>query len=66
MTPKPHRRHWHSQRKFKDGVYRLLSSHRHPIDLGRALVAYTTEGGPKLRYLKGKDGKYHIYEKVED
>lgn len=61
----PHRRRWHSKRKFKDGVYRLLSSHIWKADRDKALEEYSDEGGPKLRYIKGTDGKYHIYEKLE-
>lgn len=62
----PHRRTWHSKRKFKDGMYQFLSSHWDQIDRDLHLGLYTVEGGPKLRYLKGEDRKYHIYEKVED
>lgn len=62
----PHRRHWHSKRKFSDGTYQFLSSHWGTLSRDMALEEHRAEGGPKLRYLKGEDGKYHIYEKVEE
>lgn len=61
----PHRRRWHSKRKFKDGVYRLLSSHSNEVARDKMLDIYEGQPGGKLRYIKGEDGKYHIYEKVE-
>lgn len=62
----PHRRHYLSKRNFPDGQYQLLSSHWDAYGRDKALEQYRKEDGPKLRYLKGEDGKYHIYEKVED
>lgn len=61
----PHKRHYHSKRKFKDGVYQLLSSERTREMALVTVQVYRNEGGPKIRFIRGSDGRYHIYEKVE-
>lgn len=62
----PHRRNYDSRRKFRDGVYRYLSSH-HTLELCESqLRRYEKVSGKKLRHIKGEDHKYHIYEKVSE
>jgi ribosomal protein S6 len=62
----PHRRTKYSKRKFKDGEYWLMSSHSTPEERDSQLRRYRKVNHRKLRYIKGEDGRYHIYEKLED
>lgn len=62
----PHRRIKGSKRKFEDGTYRFLSSHINKVYLDAQLRRYSKVTHNKLRTVRSRDGKYHIYEKMEE
>lgn len=62
----PHRRHKYSKRNFPDGQYWLISSHPDAEERDAALRRYSKANHRKLRYIKGEDRYYHIYEKLPD
>lgn len=60
-----HRRSYNSSRHWPDGEYRLLAScpPRHRKTLMRQFMVQMP--GIKLRYITGRDGKVHIYKRME-
>lgn len=62
----PKRRTRGSLRHFEDGPYRFLSSHINAAYRDSQLRRYNKVTHRKLRYVRSRDGKYHIYEKMEE
>lgn len=60
------RRNFHTRRRFEDGLYRFLSSHINKVYRDAQLRRYSKVTHNKLRTVRSRDGKYHIYEKVEE